>query len=538
MSHGINIPPESTGPTIGVVQRYVLDFDNQTNEFQIGDLIEGVTSGASGTITSIYVEGYAANSGRLHLKNVNGTFVNNEQLEVGGLLHALVDTSNHAFQKLNYQQTVLSDPENPEFKQRIDRFGATLNTFTDGSPIFGPFGSLTVGEQQSIQDYRFAYEEEASSFWDQETTGGTISYEANTSNIVLATTTANNSMASRTSNFYHPYVPGTGTLVEMTIQVGDTGKTGVTREWGYFDDYNGVFWRLENTTLQLVVRSNTSGSVVENVVDSTDFNKDKLDGSDSIGFNLDVSKGNIYWLDLQWLGGGRIRCGVIEPSGARVIAHIFEHSNVSNLPYMRTATLPIRVAQYNTSTTGSSSEMRWTCGTVKHTSKTLPKGDRFADSLNSIVTVQAGDGEVPLLSFRPKTTFGGLTNRAITRFLNITFVSTSASEAPVMFRIRGTDSNNLSNASFASVSSLSTVEKDTSATGFVSLAAAPTRMNNICIPGETKTVQNPSTPEVHDTEIFLGADGTSQPSFVLTAEVIGSGNVYVTAATNWEELRF
>jgi hypothetical protein len=534
----IQIPPQSTGPRVGVVERYVLEFDNQVQTFTVGDIVEGATSGANGTITSIVTEGFATNSGRLYVRDTNGiAFTNDENIQVSAVTHAAAHLTNESYRAIQLQQQILSDPRDPTRQQRIDEFGATLNTFTDGSPTFGAFGTMQVGEPQTAKTYRFAYDAMSTEFWDDTATSGTVTYESNPGLILHTTTTTSGSKASRTSHYYHPYKPGVGQRVEMTCQIGDVGKTNVRRRWGYFDDDNGVYFELDGTALYACVRTNTTGSVVNTRVAQADWNIERADGTGSTGFDIDITKSNIYFIDLQWLGAGRVRFGMFLPSGEQQVAHVIENANISNLPYMRTATLPIRVEQENTGTAASTSEFRWACAVVKHTSKATIAGERFTSSTGTtLVNIQPSDDDIPVLAVRPKTTFGSIDNRALMRLTSINLANDSGSGGPIVFKLWFTDSTNLTSASFASVGTTSTGEVDTSATAITNTALAREVATFFCQAGDTNYIKIEADPTIHDLELFLDADGSTQKAVVLTADNLGASNSEVFASANWMEV--
>ena len=534
----IRVPPQSTGKRVATEARTQLVFDNLTGEFHRGDVVTGSISGASGTITAITSEGYGPTEGLLWLRDVSGTFQNNENLQVSAVTQAVANFDSEPLEEYDYQAVIITDPDNPNNQQKIDRFGATVNTFTDGSPVFGSFGTLTVGEPQVIRDHRFAYDGHNEQFWDQTSGGGAVSYISDAGAMLLSTGTANADLASRTCNFYHPYSPGVGHLIEMTLRVGDTGKANVRRRWGYFDDDNGVFFEMDGTDLYLVVRSNVSGSVVDTRVARQEWSDDRLDGTGNIGFDLNVANANIYWIDLQWLGAGRVRFGIVEPRGSRVVAHVIEHAN-SNVgyPYMRTATLPIRVEQENTGIAASSSELRFACSVVKHASEVKIYGEKFAGE-SGLQTIATVDGEVPLFSIRPKTTYAGLTNRALLKAISSNFTNVAATgNGPVIFRVRSGTAAALTGASFASYAANSTAEIDTSAT-----AVNPALTNNIATfivgPNDSMHILNTDDRSVHTLELFLGADGVTQPVMIVTAECLSGTNAQAIVAVNWEEIKY
>ena len=160
--------------------------------------------------------------------------------------------------------------------------------------------------------------------------------------------TASGDRAYRTTNQYHPYKPATSNLIYTSVACGDAGKTNVVREWGYFDDLNGFGFRLSGTTLQVFIRSDVTGSVVDTVVNQANWNDNILDNNTASDFVLDVTKLNVYWMDFEWMGTGTVRLGVLTPDGRRITCHTFENTNNVTLPFMRTATLPLRWGIKNT----------------------------------------------------------------------------------------------------------------------------------------------------------------------------------------------
>lgn len=531
----VQVPPQSTGKKVRTEERTKIEFDGQTLPFFTNVTVQGATSGATGIITAIDTDGYATNKGALFLSDLVGTFVDNESLQIDGSTKALVDFSIYAQETIATQATIIIDPDNPTYKQKIDKFGATINSFTDGAPVFGSFGTMSVGEPQTSADYRFAYNERTDLFYDETSGSGTIAYESASSACLMTCSTTSGDLSRRTSNQYHNYVPGVGSLLECSVAVGDAGKANVIRRWGYYDTNNGVFFELDGTNLSVVLRSNSTGSIVNTVINQTDWSHDNLDGSDVESFIIDVTKGNIYWIDFQWLGAGRIRYGIMDGAGSRIVAHVIENANTSTVfPYMRTATLPFRIEQENTGASGSTSEIRFVCATVKHSSKAFTKGNQRAID-SGLKTITTAGGEVPILAVRPKTTFNSLANHASARGTSLSLANmTDNGGGTILFRVRVGIDAHLTGENFVSLGTDTIAESDVTATAVSNTAAAVT--NYAVVADNDLFIKNEENRALHIFELQLQADEVTQPTFIVTAECMNGVSANVMCTLNWEEV--
>ena len=536
----VQVPPDSTGKKIATGERSELHFDNYNPAvlaFNEGDIVTGAQSGTTGEITAVITEGFPTGEGELYLKDVpeGQVFNDNEDLQVSASTVAVANLVTDPFTTLQYQKQIIVDPNNPEFQQRIDRFGATVNTFTDGAPTFSPFGAMTVGERQTIKDYSFSYSARDDLFYNNITGSATSTYDSDAGTNVLTCTTGATDGVTRTSHFYHPYSPGIGQLTQMTAQIGDMGKANVVRRWGYYDDNDGVFWELDGTQLAIVMRSSVTGSVTEMRVLQDDFNRDKLDGSDSIGFDLDVSLANIYWIDLQWLGSGRVRYGVMEPRGEQIVAHVMEHANTTGVtyPYMRTATLPFRYEQINTGSAASTSEFRVACGSVKHSSEVKIVGAKW--SADGQKTITNAEGEKVIMGIRPALLFNSLENHAITKIISLTVTNAcTTGTSPLIIRAYAGVDAMLTGSSWVSAGTGSCTEIEMSATA---IAGAKQSFTFGCGANDTEFFQDAAPRDLHSIELTNFADNATQPMFYLTAELpVASAESIIDVGINWEEI--
>jgi hypothetical protein len=182
-------------------------------------------------------------------------------------------------------------------------------------------------------------------------------------------TTANAEVARETTKVFS-YQPGKSLLMMSTFAM-NTPKANVRQRVGYFGQSNGIYFENDGTTNYFVLRTNTSSTVTETKVPQSEWNVDKFDGtgysSQSGGAEhtggVDVSKTNILWMDIEWLGVGDVRCGFVV-DGKMTTAHIFHNDNKNLVPYMTTASLPLRYEIKNTGVTASNSTLKQICSTV------------------------------------------------------------------------------------------------------------------------------------------------------------------------------
>jgi hypothetical protein len=59
----------------------------------------------------------------------------------------------------------------------------------------------------------------------------------------------------------------------------------------------------------------------ETVVPQTNWNIDKLDGTGISGITLDISKAQILWMDIEWLGLGTVRIGFVINGNLFTVIH-------------------------------------------------------------------------------------------------------------------------------------------------------------------------------------------------------------------------
>ena len=359
------IPPESSGDRVGMNAFIEVGYTGATGAFSIGDTVNFVTSGLGGEIAYVRVDTGTTGIIVIDLdadsreNNLVATVAENIQVDAVTIAQAATAGIEVYLPKYN-----LASGTNPLNLQEVDAFGSGHIRFSEGPAQLDAFGKLRISESTVIGNYSF----QAGlgiDFTPETSTGGTVTHDATAAHAVLNTTTTSGSASYFTSNLWHHYFPGISSLGMFSLYHGDVGKANNRRRWGSFDEYNGIFFELDGTTLNAVVRSSVSGSVVETKIAQTDWSEDVLDGtggaSNKSNITLDITNINLYWIDYEWLGAGRIRWGVYY-NGQRITCHVYNHSNSSS--WAKYGSFPIRYENENTGAAGSSSELRVVCCAV------------------------------------------------------------------------------------------------------------------------------------------------------------------------------
>jgi len=385
------------------------------------------------------------------------------------------------------------------------------------------FGRVRVSEPVTLFDYASQYDK-GLLFWEEVATGGATASFSPSQACVDLSLSVNPSRVIRQTKAYHRYQPGKSQFVLMTYVFG-AQNVETRQRLGYFDSDNGIFLQLSGSTLQIVRRTKVSGSVVDNAVSRSSWNLDTM-------ADLDLTKAQIFYIALEWLGVGSVECGFVI-DGAYRPAHLFKNANTLDAVYMQTANLPVRYEMENSGTASTSSTMKAICCAVIseggfETARGIPV------SVSNGVTDKPINARKPILSIRPAPTFNGITNRSTILLQDISVHSRQNSVfVEVLYNATLTDAN------FAAVSTLSTAQFDTAATSVSgglaissfyvpsSIAAGPAAPSS---PGGAALGLGARLP------ITVDISGSSN-SVITIAATAFSATASVSVSIGWQELR-
>ena len=257
-----------------------------------------------------------------------------------------------------------------------DQYGNIIGGANPSGMAVDAFGRARVSQPLTLFDSFHRYQDNGKENTANSAFDSYFVHDANASSIICHVGTSNSAYVYRESTKVFSYQPGKSLQILQTYVMAPA-QTGLRQRYGYFGPQNGVFIEQDGHNLYFVIRNGSTGTVIENKVAQSNWNIDTLDGSNTgawtegqpvqnrnpSGLRLDMSKAQIMFFDIEWLGLGTVRCGFVI-NGRLVHCHSFHHSNILTSPYMGTACLPVRCEIQNTANTGNASNLRTVCTSV------------------------------------------------------------------------------------------------------------------------------------------------------------------------------
>ena len=286
---------------------------------------------------------------------------------------------------LNRYEVIKTRPMNTE-ATNVAITGQPISVTTDPgtgtkSAALDAFGRLRVSNPFTLFDSSHRYKD--NNLWNTSVaSSGTATFDGNQGLVTLNVTATSGSKVYRETTKVFSYQPGKSLLV-MTTFVLNPAKTGLRQRVGYYGSANGMYLELDGTgasSLSFVERSSVSGALAETRITKPNWNYDKLDGTGPSGITLDISKAQILWMDIEWLGLGTVRLGFVI-DGKFILCHQFHHANLVTTTYITTASLPLRYEIENTATTASASTLKQVCSTV------ISEGGYQLNGLQQVVNI-------------------------------------------------------------------------------------------------------------------------------------------------------
>lgn len=241
------------------------------------------------------------------------------------------------------------------------------------------FGRLRTSEPFTLFDSQNRYSIN-NKFYSNITGTGTATFISTESSVLLSVTSGN---IIRESKNVFPYQPGKSLLILNTFVM--TNGPNYQRV-GYFNSLNGIYIEYSNGTVSICLRNNGTDTKVS----QAQWNTNTCPG-------LDVTKAQIFWIDIEWLGVGSVRTGFVF-DGNITTAHVFHNANRLTSVYMTTAILPVR---YQIDGTGTMKQICTTVISEGGYDQKLPLFSEIRGTNTTNVVTLVTDGTVyPLISIR------------------------------------------------------------------------------------------------------------------------------------------
>ena len=179
---------------------------------------------------------------------------------------------------------------------------------------------------------------------------------------------------------------------------------------GYFDQYNGLYFEYDSANGCSICIKSQGELKYSSPIGQTGWNIDQMKGNGPSGLTLDFTKAQLFVIDLEWLGVGRIRFGFYAYGRIQYCHEILNINQISVGPYTYNINLPIRYELQGKS--GATGAMIQVCSTVISEGGYTPVGKPFSINIYGL-TAPADDVEKSILFLRGGSTKGNFYHQQI-----------------------------------------------------------------------------------------------------------------------------
>jgi hypothetical protein len=149
----------------------------------------------------------------------------------------------------------------------------------------------------------------------------------------------------------------------------------------------------------------TFAKTVDFKIPQSEWNLDTVDGLGPSGYNVDLTKMQMFYIDYSWYGAGFIRWGLRGVDGNITYVHKMANNNTNAEAYMRSGNLP---ARYESNTFAKTTNLRTSSLTTISNQIPVVSTEGFADS--GTLLIRGGSVyEYVNYSSKTATSFDGLT---------------------------------------------------------------------------------------------------------------------------------
>ena len=262
------------------------------------------------------------------------------------------------------------------------------------SPSIDAFGKWRVSQPTTLFDGKQIVDSGSFYFDIKTTSGGTVTWNSGSAQSTMAVTSTSGSRAIKQTKRIFIYQPGKSQQIICSGKFG-TKVDGIKKSIGSFDDNDGYFFQTSGSSFGVVLRKTIDGVKTDTFVSQSTWNLDKMNGLGPSGNTLDISKAQIYTIDYEWLGVGRVRYGVVQ-KGLTIYVHEINNYNSLETVYLRNPNLPIRYEISTHKNTITGSLMTQICSTVISEGGFDNTGKRVVITSNNGATIGASEYDAVL----------------------------------------------------------------------------------------------------------------------------------------------
>jgi hypothetical protein len=340
------------------------------------------------------------------LNPVTGYSTDELQLEQINLLNSLTGLgSDSTIQLLQGLSSIQVTVQNPVTSVSLTNTVSTVNFtntnitvgYGDNSGNLDAFSRLRVSTPTTLFDSKTLHNK-ASLFWSQ-TTSSNASVNFTGENVdasVTLSTSGVGEYAIRQTTQRFNYQPGKSQLILFTGIL--QPENNAVKRYGVFQSLTSVphtpdvglyFETLTSSSSGIAVVQSNRGYLVPSLsATRNEWNIDRLDGTGPSGKTLHLSAANIFLIDYEWLGVGRVRYGTVI-DGQICYCHQFNNAGNVQGAYIKTCNLPVR-AEIRQVGPGTSSSKMICCSVMSEGGSDFTGVTRAVDSGPTGITIGAG----------------------------------------------------------------------------------------------------------------------------------------------------
>lgn len=230
------------------------------------------------------------------------------------------------------------------------------------------------------------------------------------------------------------YKNGEGSLILFTT-IFNTGVANSQQYVGFGDNSNGFFFGWNGSTFGILYRSSIYGASVSSIstVDTwiyqASWNGDPFDGTGGSGVTLNPTLGNVYKIQMQWLGFGNVSFFIESAAtGQFVLVHQLQYPNTYVNTSLSNPNLPLSAIIKNT---GNTSNLIMKVPSMGAFTEGIIYSNNIRYSASGTNSGFINDNLV--LSIQNVYTFNGIINQKAV-LLDFTSLWSDSNANPVMYR--------------------------------------------------------------------------------------------------------